>query len=171
MDLSKILGLLTKYKYIIAVVVLGAILLSFPSGEKTSVSTEYEMKDFDVNEFEKRIEKSLALCEGVGRVDVILSLNSGTEFVYAKESRQSVREERETTESDSDVKPSIMSEGSGREAPLLIKEKYPEFRGAMIVCDGAESTSVQARVCEAVMSLTGLSSDRISVIKMKKAGG
>lgn len=164
-DLLKLVG---KYKYIIVVIAVGLLLLSFPS--EKSEGTEALMSvgtDFDVERFEKRIEKALASCDGVGRAQVILSVESGPESVYAREASQSLREQENMTESDSDTKPSIMSEGSGRETPVIIKEVYPEFRGAMVICDGADSAAVRTKVTESVASLTGLTSDRISVMKMK----
>lgn len=166
-DLSKAAKFIAKYKYIIAVIAAGLLLMSFPTGEKETGQTAPHGASFDINSFEKRIEKALSECEGVGRCEVILSIDSGPESVYAKEARESYREQESLTESDSDTKPSIMSEGSGREVPVLIKELYPEFRGAVIICDGADSANLRTRVTEAVAALTRLGTDRISVIKMK----
>ena len=41
-------------------------------------------------------------------------------------------------------------------------------RGAVVVCDGADSATVRLRIMQAVSALTGLGSDKISVIKMKR---
>ena len=56
---------------------------------------------------------------------------------------------------------------TGGESPVMIKQLYPEFLGATVVCDGADQPQVCAAVIEAVTSLTGISSERITVIKMK----
>ncbi|MBQ2839983.1 MAG: hypothetical protein II996_00040 [Oscillospiraceae bacterium] len=157
-----------KYKYVIAVIAVGMLLLVFPSGNSGEVKSFDEKEiSFSTEKFEKRIEKALSECDGVGRTQVILSVESGGESVYAKEASESFSEDENRREGDSDTKPSIMSEGSGREAPLLVKKIYPKFRGAVVICDGADSVSVRTDVTEAVSSLTGLSFDRISVIKMK----
>lgn len=52
-------------------------------------------------------------------------------------------------------------EGVGR-ADLLLTEK-----GALVVCDGAAVAEIRMKVLEAVSSVTNLSYDKISVIKMK----
>ncbi|MCL1821037.1 MAG: hypothetical protein FWG36_10350 [Oscillospiraceae bacterium] len=52
-------------------------------------------------------------------------------------------------------------EGVGR-AELLLTDK-----GALVVCDGALDAVTRGKVLEAVSSVTNLSYDRISVIKMK----
>ena len=114
------------------------------------------------------MEKTLSECEGVGRCKVMLSVSSGPESVFAKEARESRREDEGARESDIDTKPSVLSGGAGGESPVLIKELYPEFRGAVVICDGAGSASLREKVVGAVSALTGLRSDRISVIKMKE---
>ena len=52
-------------------------------------------------------------------------------------------------------------EGVGR-AELLLTES-----GALVVCDGAADAGIRMKVLEAVSSVTNLSYDKISVIKMK----
>ena len=167
--LKKIFGFIEKYKYMAVFVVLGIFLITFPTGDKkddeVNAQKEYTL---DVKEFERKIADTLSECDGVGRVEVVLSIDSGSEYIYANESRKSSRSDEKTNESDSDIKPSIMSEGSGKESPVLIKEIYPEFRGAVVVCDGAASAKIRVEVSSAVAALTGLSSDKISIIKMKK---
>lgn len=43
----------------------------------------------------------------------------------------------------------------------------PDYRGAVIVCEGAQSADVRLSLVRAVCSLTGLGSDRVTVLKMK----
>ena len=174
MELKSFRAYIKKYKYIFIVVLAGIVLMNVPGKESANdtVNTN-DGSEFSIDEFESGVEKILAECEGVGRVKVILSVDSGPESVYAKEARKSQREQREGVilESDSDTKPSIMSEGSGKESPIKIKVMYPQFRGALVVCDGADDAAVRRTVIESISALTGLKSDCISVIKMKVSGG
>lgn len=164
---AKIADFVGKYKYILLVIAVGFLLLTFPAGEK-NVKEDKRAESFNLQAFEKQVERVLSECEGVGRCKVMLSVSSGPESVFAKEARESRREDERARESDIDTKPSIISGGSGGETPVLIKEMYPEFRGAVVICDGAGSASLRGKVVEAVSALTGLRSDRISVIKMKE---
>ena len=173
MEIKRIIDSVWKYKYVVIIVFAGVLLMNFPSINKgkTNNSEFYESK-FNIDDFESRIEKSLVECEGVGRAKVILSIDSGPESVYAKEAKKSQREQKEgTVESDSDMKPSIISEGSGKESPVKIKELYPKFRGALVICDGADEAGVRKTVVDSISALTGLGADSISVIKMKALGG
>lgn len=164
---AKLTGFAGKYKYILLVIAVGVLLLTFPGGEK-NVKKNEKTESFNLQAFEKQVERVLSECEGVGRCKVMLSVESGPESVFAKEARESRREDERARESDIDTRPSIMSGGSGGESPVLIKELYPEFRGAVVICDGADSASLRGKVVDAVSALTGLGSDRISVIKMKE---
>lgn len=160
----------SKYKYIIVVITVGFFLLLLPQGKKEVAEKKTALEKFEVEKFEKRVEKALSECSGIGRCEVILSIDSGPASIYEKDSKKSERKNEGGVmfESDSDTKPSILSEGSGKESPLVIKEVYPEFRGAMVICDGAESPAVRASVTNSITALTGLTTDKISIIKMKK---
>lgn len=166
--LTEILSRIQKYKYIVVIMVLGFVLLVLPQG-KVPETGKMEKLQFDTKAFEKRIEEALSGCEGVGRVRVILSMKSGPLQELAKEETKNVtkKEGGEVTTSNSDTSPSIISEGSGREEPIVIREIYPEFRGAVVVCDGADDIRIEEKVTRSVSVLTGLRSDKISVIKMK----
>jgi stage III sporulation protein AG len=43
----------------------------------------------------------------------------------------------------------------------------PKYQGAIIVCQGAEKATVRLQVVEAVVNVTGLTADKITVLKMK----
>ncbi|MEG2378460.1 MAG: hypothetical protein RSC43_08930 [Clostridia bacterium] len=173
-DIKKITMIAKKYKYLIAVVVAGLILMTLPSiaGGKTADKGPIKETEFSLPEFEARIEGILASSEGVGRVKVVLAIKSSMESVYAEEARTNTREQKgdgaaTDYNKDSDRKPSIVSSGSGSELPVVVKQNYPLFLGATVVCDGAENPNVKMYVTEAISSLTGVSSERITVIKMK----
>jgi len=62
----------------------------------------------------------------------------------------------------------VMKNGADGSAPLVVGRVYPEFLGALIVCEGANDKSVQLSVVEAVSALIGLGSDKITVAVMKQ---
>ena len=59
----------------------------------------------------------------------------------------------------------MVSGGSGEDQVVVTRETYPQFRGALVVCQGADDPQVKLSVIEAVSALTGLGSDKISVIR------
>ena len=60
-------------------------------------------------------------------------------------------------------------EGTGAANVLLAEEKGRNggYTGAVILCQGADSATVRLQIVEAVSVYTGLSSNKIMVLKMK----
>ena len=83
----KPLEILGRYKYVLVVVALGALLLAWPQGtgqENTSaVSEETADTAGELAELETAMEEILGKISGVGKVDVMLTLQSGSEKVLA----------------------------------------------------------------------------------------
>ena len=163
-----------KYKYFIAVILIGVVLLAssgLPEKESEQTETGSEsVQEFDLAAFQQAIAESLSKIDGAGRVEVLLSLESGEESVYASDvnkSSQTSSDGSSTSESYQSAM-SILSDGSYGESPVLIKSNYPTFRGAVVLCDGADSSAVRLEITQAVSELCGISSDRISISKMSQ---
>ena len=155
------------------IVILAGVLLmvvTLPQSSKESEETaEESTQQFDLEEFEQQICSSLSAIDGVGRIEVMLSLETGEESVYASDVTQSSQSSGENASSENyQSTMSILSDGSYGERPVLVTSNYPTFRGAVIICDGADDSRVQLELTEAMSSLCGISSDRISVLKMSQ---
>ena len=59
----------------------------------------------------------------------------------------------------------IISAGGGAQEAVELKTVSPQYLGAVVVCDGADSPQVQLAVTQAVAQFTGLSTDHISVLR------
>lgn len=156
--------ILKKYRYAILVLLIGILLMNIPSGktakkqEKETVITLQPAVDM-----EKRLVEVLGQIEGVGRVEVMLTQACGEENVYQS------NEELSTDESGrSQRKETVtMTDSDRNETALILKTNAPKYLGAIIVCQGAESSAVRLALVDAVSKITGLKSDAISVLKMK----
>jgi len=163
-----------KYRYALIVVAVGIVLILLPTGKKSGVGeppkpSEGEMV-YDTAEMERRICRLLGKASGVGRIEVMLTLKSDMEYVYADEYDTSVSRRGSDGEVDSSkserVNYKTIRDGSGGESPILLKRLYPEYKGAVVICDGADNAAVKLRILSAISSLTGLRSDAITIIKM-----
>ena len=149
MKLEKWTGLLKKYRLAALVVLLGVVLMLLPTGGKAQTSGdggETLWETFSLEETEKRMAEVLGAIDGVGRVRIMLTLRAGSTLRLAEDS-------------------SLSDSSSGQTKQE--KQLYPTYQGAVVVCEGAGSSSVRLAVVNAVSVLTGLSSDRISVVKWK----
>ena len=102
---------------------------------------------------EFRLESILSRIDGAGEVKVLLTEDRGGEVFYQ-------------TEGD-DGKTVLISGADRSESGLVRTTQSPSYRGAVVVCRGADSAAVRLAVVEAVANATGLGTDRITVLKMK----
>ena len=61
----------------------------------------------------------------------------------------------------------LVEDASRTETGLIRRTLEPTYRGAVILCQGADQPSVRLAIVEAVRCVTGLGADRISVLNMK----
>ena len=174
----KIWDKLKNNKYVLLVILIGLVLILIPSGKnvqsKEAAGTEstapYE-NVFTLEGEEKKLEEILSKVNGAGKVQVMLTLKTSTEQILAKDeqhaSDSSENGDEKSSSEESSVSTVIVSSGSGKESSVTLKYIYPEYLGALVVAEGADSTKVKLELTEAVSSLTGLSTDKITVTKMK----
>ena len=122
-----------------------------------------ETAGFDLAVFEQDLNEKLAAIEGVGRVELMLSLDQTEEAVYAVNTRQT-RNGDAGQSYESDL--TVVSDGSYGEKPVTVKSLLPTFRGAVVLCDGADNAQVRLAVTQAVGTVCGIGSDKVTVLKM-----
>ncbi len=118
---EKLRAVAGKYKYAVAVTLLGVLLLILPTrgGRETrNVGAAGAETGTDVR---SEIERSLAAFDGVGRLRLVLSTEPETQ----------------------------------------------RCTGALVVCEGADSAAVRLELTRALGALTGLSSEKIAIVKGK----
>ena len=151
-----------KYRYVLLVLLAGIFLMVLPTGEEkketapvVSVSQEPPLQE--------SLEEILGKISGAGKVEVLLTQSAGEETIFQVNENSTIEENSRSIRRET-----VLVTGTGREESGLIRQvKSPTYLGAVIVCQGADSAAVRLSIVEAVKSATGLSSDRISVLKMK----
>ena len=167
MKLEKWTGLLKKYRLAALVVLLGVVLMLLPTGGSKADSggdSSEAAESFSLEETEKRMAEVLGTIDGVGRVRIMLTLRSGSTLRLAEDSSLSDSSSGQTKQEKQVL---TVNRGSGRQEVVVTQQLYPTYQGAEVVCEGAGSSSERLAVVNAVSVLTGLSSDRISVVKWK----
>ena len=155
--------LVGKYKYVLAVLLLGMVLMAVPEGRKTEDVPVEETVATQQTGLEERLEMILSQIEGVGRVEVLLTEKIGPETVFQRDEDSTVTAESQTQRIETVI---IQNENRGEYA-LVQREDPPQYLGAIVVCQGAQNPSVQLQIAEAVAAVTGIGTDRITVLKMK----
>ena len=156
-----------KYRWTIAVILSGIMLMAIP-GRDSEKNTEYLEKeaDFEVSQesvLQQELEMILCKLDGAGKVSVLLTFAHGAETHY-----QTNKDSSETSDSVDNHLETVLISDSGRgESGLIRRIDSPIYRGAVVLCQGAASAQVRLAIVDAVATATGLTSDKISVCKMK----
>lgn len=155
---NRVLGVFRKYRSVILAALAGILLMSFPDS-KQDIPPQKPSEVIVEQDLESELAVILSSISGAGKVDVLLTQQEGERTVYQCDEIRNEGELRLDT---------VLITGSTRdESGLILQILPPVYRGAIIVCEGADNAKVQLDIVEAVKNVTGLSSDRIAVLKMK----
>lgn len=154
-----------EYKYVLLVLAIGVLLLALPHGSSNEESSREKAECKNDEEWlqsvEKEMESVLSRIDGAGKLSLMLTVERGKQSQLAKD-RSITHRGDEASESTETV---IVSEGSSQQSAVTTTADYPLFRGCIVVCEGGNVASVRLAITEAVSALTGLSSDKITVVK------
>ena len=163
MTLEGVKKLWERYKYVGLAALVGMILLALPTGEPAKEEkTETAAVSRDL---EREMEEILSNIQGVGQVKVLLTMDSDGERQLAQDTEVAYSGTVEAPEDYSRTSSTVLLDGEAGDESLVVRTVYPTYRGALVVCSGGGEPSVKLTVTEAVAALTGLGSDRITVVK------
>ena len=166
---EKFRGLGKKYRYPVLILALGLILMLIPvgkDGKSTVENVQAVLPDtvtgeFDLSSFTEKTELILSEIHGAGQVRVLFTLETDGASTYLADetSRQNGDDVERQTQT-------VLTRQSGDDVPVSVTKSFPVFRGALVVCQGAQDPNVILGIKEAISSLTGLGMDKITVLKM-----
>ncbi len=134
------------------------------SGQKTDAADSFASPEFSLEDEEEKIADALSKIEGAGKVTVLLTLRSGMSREIAEDEKfehTDRGDDASTSTSRSSVK---LQSGSGTQEALTLRYEYPEYQGALVITSSS-NPNVKLMITQAVMSLTGLTSDKVTVVK------
>ena len=168
MDYRKIVNHLgengKKYLIPVLILLLGIILMTLPGKEKTEAEPiQKEESEINQTELQDALEEILCLIQGAGKVRVLLTEAAGKRTIYQTDDDTQINGESENIRQDT-----VLLTDSHRDQVGLVRQTIPPiYQGAIILCQGADSAAVRLAIIQAVAGATGLTSDRITVLKMK----
>lgn len=147
----KIRSWIRQYRYVLVVLLAGLALMLLPQRAETSpVLQETPKTEPDM---ETRLEEILCRIQGAGSVAVMLTEETGAETVYQTDGERS-----DTV---------LVTDASRSQQGLVRTQHPPSYRGVIVVCSGADRAAVRLAITQAVANVTGLGTDRITVLKME----
>lgn len=163
--LEKIIQAIKKYRYAALVLVIGLLLMAIPitnddeQDEQTNKASEIKQE----LTLEDKMESVLSQISGAGEVRVLLTIALGEEIIY-----QTNSDTTNSNESSSVNVDTVTVTDADKNQDGLVRQVNPAiYQGAIILCQGADDPAIRLAIVDAVSKLTGLGSNRISVLKMK----
>lgn len=172
------------------------LVLSFPdmlssenSSKDNTAKQDYKIKDDTNNtetgdetdtylkELENRLKKVLTKVEGIGDVEVMITLKGSKEAVilkdgpYTQESMNEVDGEGGNRDSSSISKEDttvLVNGGNGESMPYVIQELEPEVEGIVVIAGGGDNAKIMTEIMEAAQVLFNVPAHKVKVMKMNK---
>lgn len=147
-----------KYRYVLLALLAGVLLMTLPQ-EKNIKPEVHQTQTEEQLPLQNSLAQILSLIEGAGKVEVLLTEKTGAVTLYQTDEDYGGENQHLDT---------VLVTGTDREETGLVRQvNPPTYQGAIVLCQGADSANVRLAIVEAVMSVTGLTSDSITVLKMK----
>lgn len=140
-------------------------------GNQTQESSTSDPVEYN----EDKLKKILEIVEGVGEVEVMITLKSSKEQVVLKDSPYEQENLNETDEAGgsrissslkNDEKTVLVTNGSGQNAPYVTKEMEALVEGVVVIAEGGGNSKVAIGIMEAVEVLFNIPSHKIKVLPM-----
>ena len=155
---NRMICLFKKYRYAAIVILSGLILMIWPELPEQTQSYP-EVTEKVSPELHESLADLLSLVAGAGKVEVLLTLKAGEYIDYQTDTNRSQDTLRSNTV--------VVTDAERKETGLIKQVISPQYRGAVILCQGADNANVRLSIMDAVKSATGLTYDRITILKMK----
>jgi stage III sporulation protein AG len=183
--LSGLSGLLKKWKLgkwqalVLAGGLAGLLLLCITSlpgskgaegGNKNPASESIRV---DLTDYERQLEERLCAIlgsiAGAGETRVMLTLDCGSEPIYATQGDTDQKSHYGEGGSEEAFRASkeyvVIGTGSGAQG-LVLKMIEPQVRGVAVICQGGDDLLVRQAIVEAVTAVLGVGSNKVSVAKL-----
>ena len=179
-DFSKIIGKITQkggINYYLILGMIGTIMLcvsNFGIEKEVLKSDDKISLQSYKSQFEDELEIFLEEIEGVGKVKVMISFESGEEYVFAQQEKSdnqtntNVDETKQSENRHNTVENEyIIIKNSGGETALIEKTLQPVIQGVAVVCEGADDIGVVAAVTNSISAVLNVPSHKVCVTKMR----
>ena len=130
-------------------VIIGFLLIFYDSNsnqtKKTDISNSESIEQY-TSVLEEKLEKILNEISGVENTKVMLTLESGSEYIYASD-------DTNTNEKHIIVDNEL----------VLVKEYLPKIKGVAIICKGGNDPIIKSKITDLACSVLGIYSTRVFV--------
>lgn len=132
-----------------------------PPADMPSESASFSASAYEET-LEQRLESLIRQVAGAGDTRVMVTLSTSAYTVYATDSE---------TRSDGSIREEhLLLDDEASDPALVETTRTPEVQGVAVLCSGADSPDVQAKITQIVQVLTGIGANHITVERMAQQG-
>ena len=169
-----------RIKLIVIIGALGVLLILLsefiPKKQEQTASTKgmAVMSDIEYIQYiEGRLKKMVEGIDGAGISEVVLTLESSAELIYAKEEKTTEDKTKDSTNSGeertqertgNEYKLIVVDTGSGKKEALISTTVQPKIKGVVVVCEGGGSIVVKERIISAVTTVLDVNTTKVCVL-------
>ncbi|MDF2590198.1 MAG: hypothetical protein K0S41_4039 [Anaerocolumna sp.] len=144
---------------------------------KSAVTDDSSGLDTYTKSLEERLTKVLTKVEGIGSVEVMITLKGSKEQIILKDepyTQESMNEtdgeggNRENSSIEKQESTVIVDSNDGKSVPYVIKELEPEVEGIVVIAEGGDNVEVMTEIMDAVQVLFNVPAHKVKVMKMNK---
>lgn len=139
----------------------------------TTTSSDY------IEQMEQRLKHILKKVEGIGEVEVMITIKASKEQVILKDvpySQDSVNEtdsqggSRISSQLSKEEETVLVQPENGGTIPYVIKELEPKIEGVVVIAEGGDNSFIINEINSAIEALFGVPVHKIKVMKMDANG-
>jgi len=139
-----------------------------PSTNPASEAIRVDLTEYE-RQLEHRLQELLENIAGAGEVRVMLTIDSGSEPIFATQGSSDMRvvTDGERHEEHVNQRKEYVLIGSGQgEQGLVLRMIEPQVRGVAVIAQGGGDVIVRQAIVEAVTAVLGVGANRVSVVQM-----
>ena len=141
---------------------------------KNNVSVNMKTIEEHTRVLEENLLNLLENIEGVGKTQVLITLESGIEYVYVNVEKKSADdtidydgdEAKKRASRKSNENSIVIIDGKEGKQALVKTELEPSVKGIVVVCEGGDNLLVIERVTKAVTTAMGIGANRVCITKL-----
>ena len=140
------------------------------AGDQTEAAPDTAVQTA-TEDLEHRLEETLSLIDGAGRVRVMLTLKDQGEKVVEKDTARRV-DGASDADTDTDAgaedtsESTVYTKNGSAETPYVSNQLTPQVEGVLVVAQGGGNSMVKQNILQSVMALFPLEAHKITIVKM-----
>lgn len=156
-------GKKTEWLVVVVLVIVALLVYSSASGlfKKDQVENQLTTDNY-VQSIEARLGKVLSNVKGAGKVNVMVTVESGSEIIIATSTEEKVTTSSGSSNSNQSStvveKPIIIGD-----EPVVLIEKLPKIKGVIVVAQGAGNVQVRLELLKAVQAVLEVDASNVEV--------